>query len=183
MKRLNKKGFTLVELLAAIVILAVLMLVGAQAVGTILNNSNANSLVNSLDMAVKQGTMKFAEGNLASCPSADPGQLKDSHVTANKADTLKDVLTYEESQYKIYACSSGDILIVQIQPTTGATGGKFKNSKCTHGNILKMPQRYNVGADGTKTPIDKNKNNNYDCVKQSGSETINYIERRVNLAS
>ena len=118
MKRLNKKGFTLVELLAAIVILAVLMLVGAQAVGTILNNSNANSLVNSLDMAVKQATMKYAEGTLPTCTD-----------TSN----LKDVLTYDDSQYIVAACySTENHLTVYVQATTT---GKFKNTKCNHGNI------------------------------------------------
>ena len=119
MKRLNKKGFTLVELLAAIVILAVLMLVGAQAVGTILNNSNANSLVNSLDMAIKQATMKYAEGTLETCPTTDD---------------LDDVLTYDKNQYEIKACYStaGDHLTVKI---IADKNGKFKNTKCKHGNI------------------------------------------------
>lgn len=44
MKRLNKKGFTLVELLAVIVVLALLMVVAANSVGTALDNSKKKTL-------------------------------------------------------------------------------------------------------------------------------------------
>ena len=133
MKRLNKKGFTLVELLAAIVILAVLMLVGAQAVGTILNNSNANSLVNSLDMAVKQATMKYAEGSLSTCEVG--------------SDKLHDVLTYDEKQYEINACYStvAEHLTVKI---IADENGKFKNTKCSHGNIKTLDDLQKKDDDG-----------------------------------
>lgn len=44
MKRLNKKGFTLVELLAVIVILAVVMLIAVTAVGPLMAKSRKSSL-------------------------------------------------------------------------------------------------------------------------------------------
>ncbi len=43
MKRVNKKGFTLVELLAVIVILALLMAVAVTSMGGVLNNSRRNT--------------------------------------------------------------------------------------------------------------------------------------------
>lgn len=45
MKKLNKKGFTLVELLAVIVVLALLMVVAASSIGSALDNSKKKSLV------------------------------------------------------------------------------------------------------------------------------------------
>ena len=44
MKRLNKKGFTLVELLAVIVILALLMVVATSTIGGTLTNAKKNTL-------------------------------------------------------------------------------------------------------------------------------------------
>ena len=44
MKRLNKKGFTLVELLAVIVVLALLMVVAASSIGSALTNAKKNTL-------------------------------------------------------------------------------------------------------------------------------------------
>ena len=46
--KLNKKGFTLVELLAVIVILAVVMLVAVTAVGPAIENSKRSALFSSL---------------------------------------------------------------------------------------------------------------------------------------
>ena len=43
MKRLNKKGFTLVELLAVIVVLALLMVVAASSIGSALDNSKRSA--------------------------------------------------------------------------------------------------------------------------------------------
>lgn len=45
MKKLNKKGFTLVELLAVIVVLALLMVVAASSIGTALDNSKKKALL------------------------------------------------------------------------------------------------------------------------------------------
>ena len=44
MKKLNKKGFTLVELLAVIVILALLMVVAVSTVGNVQENAKKNAL-------------------------------------------------------------------------------------------------------------------------------------------
>lgn len=44
MKKLNKKGFTLVELLAVIVVLALLMVVAASSIGSALSNAKKNTL-------------------------------------------------------------------------------------------------------------------------------------------
>ena len=45
MKKLNKKGFTLVELLAVIVVLALLMVVAASSIGSALDNSKKKALL------------------------------------------------------------------------------------------------------------------------------------------
>lgn len=52
MKNLNKKGFTLVELLAVIVILGVIMLIAIPSVGTIIKNSKENSFASSGNMYI-----------------------------------------------------------------------------------------------------------------------------------
>ena len=45
MKKLNKKGFTLVELLAVIVILALLMVVSLSVMGNVQNNAKKTALI------------------------------------------------------------------------------------------------------------------------------------------
>ncbi len=58
MKKLNKKGFTLVELLAVIVVLALLMVVATTSIGTALNNAKKKALVTETQKVLKQ---KFEE--------------------------------------------------------------------------------------------------------------------------
>lgn len=54
MKRLNKKGFTLVELLAVIVVLAIIMVIATQAIGNVIKKNTVSSFKSSLDMVTKQ---------------------------------------------------------------------------------------------------------------------------------
>lgn len=64
MKKLNKKGFTLVELLAVIVILGVIMLIAIPSVGTIIKNSRENSFVSSGKMYISTAQNYVAGENL-----------------------------------------------------------------------------------------------------------------------
>lgn len=124
MKRLNKKGFTLVELLAAIVILAVLMLVGAQAIGTIINNTKANSLKSSLDTAMEQAQMKYTSA----------GELVDN-------DPLTGYLDYKSAEYTVSANDEVDPdsgKIVYTVSLTVPSDSSFENVRCSHGDLRKF---------------------------------------------
>ena len=50
----NKKGFTLVELLAVIVILAIIMVIATQQIGKVIAGARADSFVESYQMVAKQ---------------------------------------------------------------------------------------------------------------------------------
>ena len=60
-KRLNNKGFTLVELLAVVVILAVVMGIAATSVLSSMNNSRKGSLVNSAESVSQIFQTKYSE--------------------------------------------------------------------------------------------------------------------------
>lgn len=83
-KILNKKGFTLVELLAVIVVLAVIMVIATQAIGGVIQKNTVNSYESSLNMVAKQA--------------------KQAYIMNGAATTLTDVeelLDYDSSQYLI----------------------------------------------------------------------------------
>ena len=86
MKKLNKKGFTLVELLAVIVILALLMVVAASTVGTVQENAKKNTL--------KTEAQKIATSIYQEAQSAY--MLSSSDLTANST-LIKDKGTCEDS--------------------------------------------------------------------------------------
>lgn len=61
--KLNKKGFTLVELLAAMVILAAIMVIAVPNVMGILNNSRANAYVEDAKKLISLAEYKFRSDN------------------------------------------------------------------------------------------------------------------------
>ena len=67
----NKKGFTLVELLAVIVVLAIIMVIATQQVGKAINNARANSFVESYQMIVKQANLFMSQDETVTCGGTD----------------------------------------------------------------------------------------------------------------
>lgn len=77
MKKLNNKGFTLVELLAVVVILAVVMGIAVTSVITAMNNSRKGALLDSAKAVANAFKTKYSEsmvsGNSASIYSTEAG--------------------------------------------------------------------------------------------------------------
>ena len=66
MKKLNKKGFTLVELLAVIAILAILMVIAIPGVLTLFNNAKDNAFRTELQSIVKAAKQQWMADNITS---------------------------------------------------------------------------------------------------------------------
>jgi type IV pilus assembly protein PilA len=81
--KLNKKGFTLVELLAVIVILAVILVIAIPNVLSIIEKSRKDSTVNTAKMMVKAAQLAVAQGQTAG------GTAITVPSSANTAVTIK----------------------------------------------------------------------------------------------
>lgn len=128
--RNNKKGFTLVELLAVIVILAVVMLIGITAIGPLMTNSRKAALrSDGLDLINAAKTAYQAEA-LKTDPEFNSTQsvcmslewLKKEGYTENKNDYKGSVLvTYDgNGQYSYkYWLSNGVYYYLAADSKTG----------------------------------------------------------------
>lgn len=93
MKKLNKKGFTLVELLAVIVILGVIMLIAIPSVGTIIKNSRENSFISSGKMYISTaqnliaGEISSTENYCISVSTLNGGKKDKSPIDSKKTIT------------------------------------------------------------------------------------------------
>jgi prepilin-type N-terminal cleavage/methylation domain-containing protein len=90
MKRINNKGFTLVELIATIVILAIVMGIGATSIISILNKTREKDyklLIDNVRSAVELCYQECLYGNTnLSCPDLD---IRDSYYHITLGDLVK----------------------------------------------------------------------------------------------
>ncbi len=132
MKKLNKNGFTLVELLAVIVILALLIVVVANSVLPAMNNSKQSAL-----KTYAQRVIQAAKSNCMSAVMLNGGEpSSDVNNCGNDSKKLnhKKVMGVDATEYSvaIYVTKSGDTYSV-----TGCVGDKSNNKadiKANNGN-------------------------------------------------
>lgn len=100
----NNKGFTLVELLAVIVVLAIIMVIATQQINKTINRSRAKSFNEAFNIVVENTRILFVEGVLTE-------------------EELKSSLDYNSNDY--------DVIFKDYHVCIDATGteGKFKNVK------------------------------------------------------
>ena len=117
MKKMNKKGFTLIELLAVIVVLAIVMVIATQRITNVVNNSRANSFVDSYKVIVKQINTNIV---------ADPDRIECTNdgSKGNKCSDVYDV----SSDYVLNVSNVGDYYKIEL---SASSTGKFKNLDLT----------------------------------------------------
>lgn len=101
MKRLNKKGFTLVELLAVIVVLAIIMVIATQAIGNVIKKNTASSFKSSLDMVAKQAKQAYV---------MDSGSAK--------LQDFRALVDYDNTQYEIHFGTGANAAVTSTGNTT-----------------------------------------------------------------
>lgn len=100
----NNKGFTLVELLAVIVVLAIIMVIATQQINKTINRSRAKSFNEAFNIVVENTRILYVEGEL------DEAELKTS-------------LDYNSNDYEVIF-KDNVVCIDAIEKN-----GKFKNVK------------------------------------------------------
>ena len=96
MKKLNKKGFTLVELLAVIVILALLMVVATSSIGGALTNAKKNTLKTE---AQKMLTNFYQEAKSSYMLS---NNFNNMSATSHPAASSGKIFVYDDEKYHGY---------------------------------------------------------------------------------
>lgn len=127
--RNNKKGFTLVELLAVIVILAVVMLIGITSIGPLMANSRKSALrsdgldlMNAAKTAYQAEALKTTPAFTATATVCMPlSWLKEEGYTENKQNYKGSVLvTYASGQYSYkYWIANGTYAFLGADENTG----------------------------------------------------------------
>ena len=101
----NKYGFTLVELLAVIVVLAIIMVIATMSVNKTIIKTRTKAYDQSMDTVVKSAKQILQTGNLDN-------------------DTLKSSLDYSTDEYNVDVKKSNDSYLITL---TATKTGKFNN--------------------------------------------------------
>ena len=109
MKKLTNKGFTLVELLVVIIVLAIVTVIAMQSITGIVNNNRVDSFLASLDTVKESAEL--------SCAQSGDISLTDQYV--------------KQGAVKVKVDEKNGTITMTAQP-----GSKFAEIKTTHGNIL-----------------------------------------------
>lgn len=115
----NKKGFTLVELLAVTVVLAIIMVIATMSVNTSIVKTRATSFVKTMDMVVKN--------------AKEIVQLEELNE-----NLLKERLDYSKDEYDIFVSKNNDNTYLIVLKATDK--GEFKNvdlTKAEQNNLYK----------------------------------------------
>lgn len=112
MKKINKKGFTLVELLAVIVILGVLLLIAVPSVNNIINNSKKKAFASAAKLMLENvesaASIEKGTGSLGECyvklssidlERGSKGDSYTGYILVNGSG--KGTIYYENGTYKV----------------------------------------------------------------------------------
>ena len=133
---MNKKGFTLVELLAILLLLAIIVGIGSYLIINVLDDSkknNYNLLIENINNAVEEYYIecKYSSGASITCPSENSGEyqiklddlVKYGYLKGNSDDSVDAMdLVNPNDNVKINEClikysfSSGKINIYAVTP-------------------------------------------------------------------
>ena len=135
MKKLNRKGFTLVELLAVIIILAIVVGISIPAISNIINDSKNNALGVAVDAAEKYVVDQYALSQLGS-------------TTADVFKTTGEKTVTDTAVLKSMGFSADDVVkaIVKINDD---------GSACVKVTEIKEAGQYYTTAHWTSTTVAK----------------------------
>lgn len=125
----NKKGFTLVELLAVIVVLAIIMVIATQQINKTISRSRAKSMISSLNMAASGVKTKVVDGSMEECKTGK---------------CLDDVIDYDTNEYGITVEADGNDWVITL---TAADGGQFASADFS---LVSDNDKKNITVDVTK---------------------------------
>ena len=162
--KLNKKGFTLVELLAVIVVLALLMVVAASSIGSALDNSKKSAL-----KTQAQKVLTTAAQDAISAQLLDGTATYKSPVTGGKLIEQGDYAYYIEASVSGGVAKVDKYCVLYMPKATTSSSvttytGDLSLGKSSSANLTAfddLPAPAKTGTNSCKVKVTAGSNNTY----------------------
>lgn len=125
----NKKGFTLVELLAVIVILAIILAIAIPSVGNIMTAQRTSAFISNMKMIIHGIDLKVAQGTTLTACSDGPVTTDACNPSAYGGTNA------DYSVFNVTAVGGSNVTTITA---TGATGGKFDSCTVTEAQFTNL---------------------------------------------
>lgn len=127
----NKKGFTLVELLAVIVILAIILAIAIPSVGNIMAAQKKSAFIDSVKMIIHGIDLKIAQSTItADCTATSTVGCNVANYGGNPTDYVVLNANAGDKGFS-FKIPNGSTVTATTITLKGATGGKFEGCTVT----------------------------------------------------
>ena len=144
MSKTKKKGFTIVELLAVIVVLAIIIAIAVPAYGKIQKNIQAKQYKNKLSL-IKTAAEKYADDTNYVAFYIDD-LVKNGYIDGDTKDIVMNNLKDEYMNcYPIIIKDDGEQIYAQIEEKTETTKESYDtNGACDRNALVKYNNYFNI---------------------------------------
>lgn len=177
----NRKGFTLVELLAVIVILAILMVAAGAAVMSTMNNAKVNTFKNEALSAINMATNMYTEISMSSSDAGTYLVNSEDSKYKGMCVTLQGLVNNGYLDKDLHDGTTYGTIIVEVPFDGGTTKYSIWTSDGTYG--IQGYEKSQISK--LKFKNDNNNTTGIDTYTQNGTGIITKLNgiRRINSAA
>ena len=162
---MNKKGFTLVELLGVVVILAIILLIAVPNIMALSERSKKDGYINDSKKMVYLVKYDIKKGTINKPASGESVKVTLNDLSTSDLEKDKDGYTYDLSKSYVYITRENGNLIYYVQLVSDK-GKNYRGILLVNIEDLDNEKRYEKYYENTevieKTPQEVNANKSYD---------------------
>ena len=176
---MNKKGFTLVELLGVIIILAIVLLIAVPNIMTLVERTKKDGYINDAKKMVYLVKAEIKKGGINKPATDDVVKVTLKDLLTKDLEKDKDGYTYDLEKSYVYITRENGNLVYHVQLVSDK-GEKYRGILLINVEDLTNPGRYEKYYENTDVPDDVLPNDKYANKEYNVSIALNNVEASVN---
>lgn len=164
---MNKKAFTLVELLGVIIILSIIMLIAIPNITSISERTKKDSYINDAKKIIYLAKYEVKKGSIDKPASGESIKVTLKDLVTNEVEKDKDGLLYNEEESYVYITRENGNLVYYVQLIANKKEGNYRGILLVSGDDLELKNKYekyyeNIDNLEDITPQELNENKTFE---------------------